>query len=284
MKRLIATLVLSLLISVMSYADNDPMVSLFKFQSQMAAQGNVEAIMKLGEMYEQGQGTRRDLNKALEMYEKAQAQGHADAVKAIRRIEKIKKQDVRKLEIERKKKLAHEKLVREKAAREKAVRAKAARDEAMREKAAREKIVREKVAEEKALRERMAKEKAEREKQAIKKAAREKAEKAAKMRRQQNQREELPGMGWDEEDDEDEGDDGDETTGIKPAAKNVKQVARQEKPAAKDLNPVARKAKLAAKELKPVKNVKQGSDDEGFSSNPCATPAGRFMATCRKRQ
>lgn len=267
MKRLISTLVLSLLISVMSYADNDPMVSLFKFQSQMAAQGNVEAIMKLGEMYEQGQGTRRDLNRALEMYRKAQSQGHADAGKAIRRIEKVKKQDVRNLEIERKKKLARDKAMREEVAKEKARRAKAARDKAMREKAARERIAREKAA----------KEKAAREKEVIKKAAREKAEKgkaakekAAKVRRQQKQGDELPGMGWDEEDEEG-------ITGIKPVAKKAK-------PESKNLNPVARKAKPADKKLKPAKIVKEGSDDEGFSSNPCDTPAGRFMATCRKRR
>jgi len=279
MERLISILVLSLLISVMSYADNDPMVSLFKFQSQMAAQGNVEAIMKLGEMYEQGQGTRRDLNRAIEMYRKAQAQGHADAGKAIRRIEKVKKQAVRNLEIERKKKLARDKALREKVAREKAVREKAARDKAMLEKAAREKIVREKAAREKAAREKTAREKADREKEAIKKVAREKAEKekAVKARRQQKQADEIPGMGWDEEDEE-------EITAIKPAAKNVKPVARKAKPESKNLNPVARKAKPSAKKLKPPENVKEESDDEGFSSNPCDTPAGRFMATCRKRR
>ena len=296
MKRLVATLVLSIGMTAMGYADDDPMVSLFKFQSQMAAQGSVEAIMKLGEMYEQGQGTKRNLDKALEMYKKAEAQGNADAVKAIRRIEKAKKQGLHKLELERKRKLA-----KEKAAREKAMRAKAARDEAMRRKAEREKIMRKKAAMEKAAREKMAKEKiakekVEREKAAREKAAREKAarEKAIKARRQREPVKDLPGMGWDEED---EGED-DESSRINPANENPEPVVIKEKPvvtktdsiavktkpADKNLSSVAIKANPAAKKLKPAENVKSGGDDEGFTSNPCDTPAGRFMATCRNRQ
>lgn len=215
MKGLITTLMLSLLMPAMGYAASDPMVSLFKFQSQMVEQGNVEAIMKLGEMYEQGQGTRRDLNKAIEMYERAQAQGHPDAVKAIHRIEKIKKQGVRNLEVERKKKLA-----RERAMRKKAMREKVAMDKAMREKAAREEIVREKAAMEKAARDKIAKEKAEREKAAREKVKREKLakEKAAKVRKQQELEKDQPGMGWDEEDDSEDEDEEDEVevTGGKP--------------------------------------------------------------------
>ncbi len=210
MKGLITTLILSLLIAATGYAASDPMVSLFKFQSQMVEQGNVEAIMKLGEMYEQGQGTRKDLNKALEMYKKAQAQGHPDAIKAIRQIEKIKKQAIRNLEVERKKKLAREKVMREKAA----------MYEAMREKAAREEIAREKAAREKAARDKTAKEKAEREKAAMEKVEREKAakEKAAEVRKQQEQEKDQPGMGWDEEDDSEDEEDEAEITGGGPAA------------------------------------------------------------------
>ncbi len=217
MKRLIITLILSVMMATTAYAGSDPMVSLFKFQSQMAAQGNVEAIMKLGEMYEQGQGTRKDLNKALEMYKKAQAQGHNNAANAIRRIEKAKEQDVRNLEIEKKKKAA-----REKAAREKVAREKIARENAERERVARENAEREKVARENAERERVARENIEREKTMREKTARDKAakEKAEKVRRQQKLEEDRPGMGWDEEDEdeEDEDEDGTEITGIKPAA------------------------------------------------------------------
>ncbi len=234
MNRLITILILSLAIATTGYA-GDVMVSLFKFQKQMVAQGNVEAIMKLGKMYEQGRGTKKDSNKALEMYKKALAQGHADAAKAIRRIEKAKAQDARNLEIKRKKKLAHKKSVRAQAAKEKAVRAQVARDEAARQEAAREKIMREEAAMEKAAREEVEKEKIMREKVSREKimlkktpmkktvhdeviggkvmpekAAMEKTapgkvekEKAVKAGIQQKLENKAPGMGWDEEDPED---------------------------------------------------------------------------------
>ncbi len=174
MKKLIITLILPVLMATTAYAASDPMVSLFKFQNQMVLQGNVEAIMKLGEMYEQGQGTKKDLNKALEMYKKARAQGHNDAAKAIRRIEEAKKN----LEIKRKEKVAREKAAREKAEKEKIMHESAVREETARDKAAKER--------------------------------------AMKVRRQQKQEEDPPGMGWDEEDDDEE--DVDEITGNMPAA------------------------------------------------------------------
>lgn len=240
MKRLITTLILSLAIATTGYAASDVMVSLFKFQRQMVAQGNVEAIMKLGKMYEQGRGTKKDFNKALEMYKKALAQGHVDAAKAILRVEKAKKQGVRNLEIEKKKKIAHEKLVREKAAREKAARAKVARDEAARQEAAKEKIIREEAAKEKAAREEATKEKIMREEAAMEKALPEKVarkkirpektamkkvvhgnvakgkimpEKAAIKKTASGKSSKkkvikaekaVPGMGWDDEDPEDD--------------------------------------------------------------------------------
>jgi len=221
MRRLIITLMLSVLMAVTVYAASDPMVSLFKFQSQMVLQGNVEAIMKLGEMYEQGQGTKKDLNKALEMYKKAQAQGHNGAAKAIHRIEEAKKN----LEIKRKEKVAREKAVRKKAEREKIMRANVAREKAAREKVEREKIMRENAAREEAAREKVEREKIIRENAAREEAAREKAakEKAMKARRQQEQERDQPGMGWDEEDEDgedvdEEGEDVDESTGSMPAA------------------------------------------------------------------
>ncbi|HEB86517.1 MAG TPA: hypothetical protein ENI68_05830, partial [Gammaproteobacteria bacterium] len=234
------TLILSLAIATTGYAASDLMVSLFKFQSKMVAQGNVEAIMKLGEMYEQGRGTKKDFNKALEMYKKALAQGHADAAKAIRRVETAKKQGVRNLEIERKKKLSHEKSLREKAARaqvarDEAARQEAAREKIMREEAAMEKIMHEEAAMEKAAHEEVEKEKIMRrkmagkkimpEKTAMKKAVHEEVtggkvmpekaamektargevgkEKAIKAGMQQKPEKKAPGMGWDEEDPED---------------------------------------------------------------------------------
>jgi len=217
-----------------SFAANDPMVSLFKFQSQMAAQGNVDAMMKLGEMYEQGVGTKRDLNKSLEMYKQAQAKGHKQASTAIRRIDKVKKQGARNLTLERQKKAAREKAARQQAAREKAARQQAAKDKAVRQKAAREKAARQQAAREKAARQKAAKDKAARQQAAREKAAREKAAKDKAIR-----------------------------------AQAVREEAAREQ------------AEQAAK-LK--SDAKKQKDKEGFTSNPCNSPAGRFMATCRKHQ
>lgn len=74
-----------LLLSAQVVAD-DTMKSLFLFQQQMAKSGSVEAWMKLGRMYEEGQGTPRDLNKAIEMYQHAAAKGHTGAKEAIRQL------------------------------------------------------------------------------------------------------------------------------------------------------------------------------------------------------
>ena len=68
------------------HADEGTMKSLFQFQQQMADSGSVEALMKLGRMYEEGHGTARDLNKAVEMYEKAAARGHQQGAIEAKRI------------------------------------------------------------------------------------------------------------------------------------------------------------------------------------------------------
>jgi membrane protein involved in colicin uptake len=86
MKKYILLVSFALLIPGMSHAEGDPMKSLFVFQQTMANQGNTTAMMKLGEMYEQGLGTKQDFAKAIEMYRKAKAGGHAGADAAIARV------------------------------------------------------------------------------------------------------------------------------------------------------------------------------------------------------
>ena len=66
------------------------MQSLFSFQQAMANNGSTTAMMKLGEMYEQGVGTKQDLDKAIEMYRKAKAGGHTGADAAIARVLRTK--------------------------------------------------------------------------------------------------------------------------------------------------------------------------------------------------
>jgi hypothetical protein len=244
MKIRLIILVVSLLTSGMVYAANDPMVSLFKFQSQMAQQGNVDAIMKLGEMYEQGQGTKQNFDKALEMYKKAEQAGNTKAAKAITRIGNKKKQIAKaKREKAAKEKAARERVAREKAAREQAIKDQAAREQATREqaekeKAARERAQREKLRQEKLTREKMARERLEREQAARLQAAKNKAARERAARE-----------------------------------KAVRDKAAQEQLA---------REKTRRKQQEQEKTAAQSNKDkDGFSSNPCNTPAARLMSTCK---
>jgi len=253
MKRLYAVLLVPLFLINVAYAEADPMVSLFMFQSQMAEQGNVEAIMKLGEMYEEGQGTRLDLDKALEKYREANSKGHKGAEKSIIRVEEKKKMGLKALQ---------EKAAREQAAIEKADREKAEKIKAEQEKAAREKAEQEKLAKEKAAREQAEKEKAISEKIAKEKAIKEQLEK--------------------------DREDKIRTEKIKAA----RELAAKERAAIKKtMIEKAEREKLAReksvqddttsqKEKTTSTNDKKDSKD-GFSSNPCNTPAARLMSTCK---
>ena len=79
----------------LGHAEEDPMKSLFQFQQQMANNGSVEALMKLGRMYEEGQGTPRDLNKAMEMYQKAADRGHEQGSIEVKRIKREQQARIR---------------------------------------------------------------------------------------------------------------------------------------------------------------------------------------------
>ena len=66
------------------------MKSLFVFQQKMAEKGNPKAMMKVGQMYERGDGVKKDLDKAIEMYQKAHDAGDAKAGVALQRLNKTK--------------------------------------------------------------------------------------------------------------------------------------------------------------------------------------------------
>lgn len=53
--------------------------SVFVYQSKMANYGNADAQFRLGEMYEEGRGTAKDIDKALAWYRKAAEQGNLAA-------------------------------------------------------------------------------------------------------------------------------------------------------------------------------------------------------------
>ena len=61
--------------------------SVFDFQLKVAKMGSLSGQFRVAEMYEEGRGVDRDLQKALEWYEKASLQGHKEAA---RRIEAIR--------------------------------------------------------------------------------------------------------------------------------------------------------------------------------------------------
>ena len=90
MKQYLSILLLGFMLGGVALAEDDPLKSLFSFQQKMANNGSTGAMMKLGEMYEQGQGTEQNFDKAIEMYEKARAAGHADAEAAIARVKRTR--------------------------------------------------------------------------------------------------------------------------------------------------------------------------------------------------
>ena len=91
MKKQILFLLLALAITGIVHADEDPMKSLFGFQQKMVRTGSTTAMMKLGNMYEQGVGTKQNFDKALEMYHRAKAGGHPGADAAIARVMRTRK-------------------------------------------------------------------------------------------------------------------------------------------------------------------------------------------------
>jgi hypothetical protein len=69
-------LLLSLMMLLPSVAPAD---GLFDFQMKLANKGNAEAQFKVGEMYETGFGTKKDMEQARLWIDKANAQGHETA-------------------------------------------------------------------------------------------------------------------------------------------------------------------------------------------------------------
>lgn len=112
-------------------ASDENLKSLFNFQTRMAAQGNTAAMIKLGEMYEEGLGTEKSEEHAQAWYQKARDQGNPDGQAHLDALE------------QKRERAAKEKVAREQAAREQAAREQAAREQAAREQAAREQAERE---------------------------------------------------------------------------------------------------------------------------------------------
>ncbi|MBI3570717.1 MAG: SEL1-like repeat protein [Gammaproteobacteria bacterium] len=67
---------------------DDPYVKLFKVQQGMAEKGDPLAEFYLGEMYQEGLGTKADLEQALVWYKRSAAKGNALAKKRVADIER----------------------------------------------------------------------------------------------------------------------------------------------------------------------------------------------------
>ncbi len=260
-------LLLSLLLAVpVAHTETDPLVSLFRFQKRMAEGGNVKAMMKVGEMYENGDGTPRNYDKALQMYRQARANGEPAAEAAIRRVEAKrrraasharpstsatgsatsragttaaqKRNTPKKPHTRNTHKAAQERARREAAAR------KAAQESARREAAAR------KAAQERARRE-----------AAARKAAQEKArrEAAARKAAQEKARREA-------------------------AARKAAQERARRAATSTASPPAAARATATPESAIPAQT---GHDTRGetrkFTSDPCKTRAARFLSTCKKK-
>lgn len=62
-----------------SQTDDAMLKKLLEFHTKLAKQGNVESIVKLGTMYERGEGVAKDRNKAIKLYKLAADQGYKPA-------------------------------------------------------------------------------------------------------------------------------------------------------------------------------------------------------------
>ncbi|VAW92143.1 hypothetical protein MNBD_GAMMA22-2374 [hydrothermal vent metagenome] len=71
-------------------AGEDTLKSLFMFQQKMAESGITSAMMKMGKMYEKGEGVEKSNANALKMYQQAQAAGDAKAADNIKRLTNAK--------------------------------------------------------------------------------------------------------------------------------------------------------------------------------------------------
>ena len=76
------------------FKDEDPMLrKLYELHLKLANQGNVESITRLGMMYESGEGVKKDRNKAIELYQSAATQGYQPAIELLVNITANKSND-----------------------------------------------------------------------------------------------------------------------------------------------------------------------------------------------
>jgi hypothetical protein len=253
MKTILVSLFVLVLAMDVSMAADDPMKSLFMFQQQMAEGGNSAAMMKLGEMYEKGEGTPRDLDKAREMYQQAKAKGHPKADAALNRLNKQQPRAAQKNNAAQEQARKEAEAKQQAAERERARQAELERQKAAQQKAAQERAAQQKAAQERAAQQKAAQQKAAREQAAREKAAKEKAKRDALARQQQEE----------------------------AARRAAQQKAAQQKAAQQKL--AQQKAAQEAAARKRAEEVaKQQAEKNAFKSDPCQGAAARVMSNCKK--
>lgn len=249
--------VLCCLVTANVWGQEEHLSKLFEVHSKFAALGSAEAQYKLGQMYEEGQGTQADYAKAREWYEKAATQGYD---KAKQRLETWDEKAIR--------------ADSDAAAREAALAQQRAAEERARQEAA---AAQQRVAEEKARQEAAA---------AQKRAAEEKARQEAATAQKRAAEEKA------------------RQTAVAAQKRAAEEKARQEAAAAEKraAEEKARQEVAAAPKVVGDVNAQQASSPpslsdaargnatpsaakaESFDTDPCNTPAARFMSTCRDKK
>jgi len=101
--------------SSLSYAEvvDESWRQVYEFQSKMAAQGSSSAQFKLGEMYQHGRGVEKNYDTAIDWYNKAKSNGHAEAAKRIAMIQQAIQDDKQATQQAEAKRKAEEELARQ---------------------------------------------------------------------------------------------------------------------------------------------------------------------------
>jgi TPR repeat protein len=79
--------------------ENTMMKKLFELHTKLAKQGNLESIVKLGAMYEKGEGVAKDRNKAIILYKQAADKGYKPAKQLLANILSNKPNDNKRTNI-----------------------------------------------------------------------------------------------------------------------------------------------------------------------------------------
>ena len=240
------------------YTNDDSMMrKLFEFHSKLAKQGNLESITRLGVMYERGEGVGKDRKKAKELYQYAADKGYKPAKELLanissnrpKAITQLNATDTIRVPMVRRGITPDNTVI----SRQKELENKLEQQQAAAE-AAREELdkLRQTKQEEDEKQQKLLEEI-----QNVKKAQEQLALERAKAEATRREMEEIRKKQEEE---------------LRQQELQTQALQKQKAQAEKQLQQTRAKTKEQAN--------KTNSDDSKFSSNPCNTPAARFMSTC----